>query len=73
MAHGKTLVLKKGSLCQDSARLSTWVPIKQTNKQTNKQKLWEFLSNCGLVWECPFKVPHQFAFGSAQVPSGTPC
>jgi hypothetical protein len=36
MAHGKTLVLKKGSLCQDSACLSTWVPNKQTNKQTNK-------------------------------------
>jgi hypothetical protein len=35
MAHGKTLVLKKGSLCQDSACLSTWVPNKQTNKQTN--------------------------------------
>jgi hypothetical protein len=23
--------------------------------------------------KCPFKVPNQFAVGTAQVPSGTPC
>jgi hypothetical protein len=37
--------LKKGSLCQDSLGLvpmSTWVPQKQTNKQTTK-KLFTFL------------------------------
>jgi hypothetical protein len=28
--------------------------------------------SCGLVWKCPFKVPHQFSVGTAQVPSKTP-
>jgi hypothetical protein len=38
-----------------------FIAIKTNNQLSFKTKIVEFRSSCGLVWKCPFKVPHQFA------------